>query len=155
MTGVQTCALPISLVGTADHANKTLTHINPDTRSVNTIHIEMAMKLGLPNVGPGGAGHGEGFVNGYQFYDLYFNNAKHAEHGFDPGHNFEGGVDPNADHMKIGGQFGSSLDRHDLKTGKHLSIYLAKVAKSKNSLDRKSTRLNSSHIPLSRMPSSA
>ena len=125
------------LVGTADHANKTLTHINPDTRSVNTIHIEMAMKLGLPNVGPGGAGHGEGFVNGYQFYDLYFNNAKYAEHGFDPGHNFEGGVDPNADHMKIGGQFGSSLDRHDLKTGKHLSIYLAKVAKSKNSLSGK------------------
>ncbi len=122
------------LVGTEDHANKKLTWINPDTKDVNDIHIEMAMKLGLPNVGPGGAGHGEGFVNGYQFYDLYFNNAAHDDHGFDPGHNWTGGLNPTADHRKVGGQYGSSLDRHDLKTGQHLSIYLEPVAKTKNSL---------------------
>jgi anaerobic selenocysteine-containing dehydrogenase len=120
------------LVGTEDHANKKLTMINPDTRTVSDIHIEMAMKLGLPNVGPGGAGHGEGFVNGYQFYDLYFNNAAHDEHGFDAGHNWTGGL--TGDHRKIGGQYGSSVDRHDLKTGKQLHIYLAKVATTKNSL---------------------
>ena len=120
------------LVGTEDHANKKFTSINPDVRTVSDIHIEMAMKLGLPNVGPGGAGHGEGFVNGYQFYDLYFNNAAHDEHGLDEGHNWAGGL--TGEHRKIGGQYGSSLDRHDLKTGKHLSIYLEPVATTKNSL---------------------
>ena len=35
----------------------------------------------------------------------------------------------------------------------HKEIY--ETEKSERSLDRKSTRLNSSHIPLSRMPSSA
>ena len=120
------------LVGTEDHANKKFTSINPDCRTVSDIHIELAMKLGLPNVGPGGAGHGEGFVNGYQFYDLYFNNAAHDEHGFDAGHNWAGGL--TGDHRKIGGQYGSSLDRHDLKTGKHLSVYLAGIATAKNSL---------------------
>ncbi len=123
----------VPMVGTEDHAKKTLTHINPDTRDVNTIHIEMAMKLGLPNVGPGGAGKGEGFVNGYQFYDLYFT----AHDEYKVGSNFKGGLDPNSDHRKIGGAFGSSLDRKDLKTGKHLSIYLEKVAKAKNSLSGK------------------
>ncbi len=120
------------LVGTEDHANKKFTSINPDVRTVSDIHIQMAMKLNLPNVGPGGAGHGEGFVNGYQFYDLYFNNAAHDEHGFDAGHNWQGGL--NGPHRAIGGQYGSSLDRPDLKTGRHLSIYLEPVAKTKNSL---------------------
>jgi tetrathionate reductase subunit A len=123
------------LVGTEDHANQKLTMINPDTRTVSDIHIEMAMKLGLPNVGPGGAGHGEGFVNGYQFYNLYFNNAAHDDHGFDEGHNWAGGL--TGEHRKIGGQYGSTLDRHDLKTGKHLSIYLEPIAKTKNSLSGK------------------
>jgi anaerobic selenocysteine-containing dehydrogenase len=107
--------------------------INPDCRTVSDIHIEMAMKLGLPNVGPGGAGHGEGFVNGYQFYDLYFNNAAHDEHGWDPAHNWEGGLQ--SDQIrKVGGQYGSAADRSDLKTGKHLSVYLEPVATTKNSL---------------------
>jgi anaerobic selenocysteine-containing dehydrogenase len=118
------------LVGTEDHANQKLTHINPDTRSVNDIHIELAMKLGLPNVGPGGAGHGDGFVNGYQFYNLFFDT--HDE--FNPASNYKGGLDPNADTRQTGGNYGSAADRSDLKTGKHLSVYLAKVATAKNSL---------------------
>ena len=36
-----------------------------------------------------------------------------------------------------------------------LGGYNGKVKKTPNIKDRKSTRLNSSHIPLSRMPSSA
>jgi anaerobic selenocysteine-containing dehydrogenase len=118
------------LVGTEDHANQKLTWINPDTRDVNDIHIEMAMKLGLPNVGPGGAGHGDGFVNGYQFYNLFLD----THDDFNPASNYHGGLDPDADHRKTGGNYGSSVDRGDLKTGQHLSIYLAKVATTKNSL---------------------
>lgn len=126
-------SMRLPLVGTEDHANKKLTPINPDTRSVSDIHIEMAMKLGLPNVGPGGAGHGEGFVNGYQFYDLFF-----TTHGdFKYGDTYAGGLNPNSDQRKIGGQYQSSLDRGDLKTGKHLSIYLEPVATTKNSLSGK------------------
>ena len=37
-----------------------------------------------------------------------------------------------------------------IKSGKQLSLEIKSISK-----DRKSTRLNSSHIPLSRMPSSA
>jgi anaerobic selenocysteine-containing dehydrogenase len=117
------------LVGTVDHANKKLTPINPDTRSVNDIHIEMAMKLGLPNVGPGGAGHGHGFTNGYEFYDIYF------AHGYGDGLEAgDGGLNPSNPWNQIGGEYGSSVDRSDLKTGQQLHIYLEGVATTKNSL---------------------
>jgi len=125
------------LVGTVDHNAKKHTPINPDTKSVDNIHIEMAMKLGLPNVGPGGAGHGEGFTNDYEFWDLFYDNARHAEHGYEPGHNFSGGLSPDADHIKIGGAYGSSLDRPDLKTGVQVYAYLENVAKTKNALSGK------------------
>ncbi len=130
-------SMRLPLVGTEDHANRKFTSINPDCRTVSDIHIQMAMKLGLPNVGPGGAGHGEGFVNGYQFYDLYFNNAAHDEHGYDPSYNYIGGLAPDTDQRAVGGNYGSAADRSDLKTGKHLSIYLEPVATTKNSLSGK------------------
>ena len=46
---------------------------------------------------------------------------------------------------------------HDVSTNERYAIKILSPALSKdeNSIDRKSTRLNSSHIPLSRMPSSA
>ena len=43
----------------------------------------------------------------------------------------------------------------DIKSAQELASILVESCKQYNGLDRKSTRLNSSHIPLSRMPSSA
>ena len=50
---------------------------------------------------------------------------------------------------KEGGTAGSLHKR------KYISIFIAGKCYKAHRLDRKSTRLNSSHIPLSRMPSSA
>ena len=47
------------------------------------------------------------------------------------------------------------LNRHDVTQGRFTLMYLAAPGDSQAQIDRKSTRLNSSHIPLSRMPSSA
>jgi len=110
-------------VGTVDHASETYSPINPDTKTVCNIHIDMAKKLGLPNVGTNGAGDGHDINNDYQFWNMYFDHES-----------FSGGVDPNADHNVIGGIYGSSLDRHDLATGKHFPAYVNVIAQTKNSL---------------------
>ena len=47
-------------------------------------------------------------------------------------------------------------DKHHLTASKPIIVdVVTAAAKDKDTIDRKSTRLNSSHIPLSRMPSSA
>jgi anaerobic selenocysteine-containing dehydrogenase len=111
------------LVGTVDHSARKYTPINPDTKTPDQIHIDLGLKLGLPNIGKNGAGEGHDIFTDYDLWDL------HYDHG-----DFHGGLNPDADHMKIGGIFGSSLDRPDLKTGKHMPAYIEKIAQTKNSL---------------------
>ncbi|MEE9594004.1 MAG: molybdopterin dinucleotide binding domain-containing protein, partial [Candidatus Hydrothermarchaeales archaeon] len=113
-------------VGTVDHSAQTYSPINPDTKTVCNIHIDMAIKLGLPNVGTNGAGDGHDINNDYQFWNMWFNHS-----------DFSGGVAADADHNVIGGIYGSSLDRNDLATGKHMPAYINSIAQTKNTLSGK------------------
>ena len=53
------------------------------------------------------------------------------------------------------GNMGNPMAMNLLKKGYPMTGFDLNAAAAKNLIDRKSTRLNSSHIPLSRMPSSA
>ena len=59
------------------------------------------------------------------------------------------------DTLKKNYEFKNVLTKGKYYNGNYIDIYIKKNNKKINYIDRKSTRLNSSHMPKYRMPSSA
>ena len=155
MTGVQTCALPIYIVnfnlGTYDmEAGHFLKGLGGFLINVKKLDLwfnnkELPLKYWSGGLYPGrtlifhmsGGGFGDSFIA-----ISYWNKLKEA--GFNPVYS-----NSNQDIVDIFNRCGytSVTDWRDVKDPDAMWCFAFE--------DRKSTRLNSSHIPLSRMPSSA
>ena len=123
------------VVGTVDHAGKTHTPINPDTKSVDNIHLDLLAAMGLPNVGVNADGEGNDIYNDYQMWDVYYR-GEHIEHVVHDVGGHASGISPDAPHMVIGGIFGNQGDS-SAQAGagsKHMNCYLNDAAATKNSL---------------------
>ncbi|MFQ6136416.1 MAG: molybdopterin-dependent oxidoreductase [Candidatus Hydrothermarchaeales archaeon] len=121
------------VVGTVDHKAQTYTPIHPDTKTVDQIHLDLLLKMGLPNAGKNADGEGNDIYTDYQLWNVYYN-GEHIKEVVEHVGAHKAGLDPEAPHMRIGGIFGSQAHRLDLATGKHTNAYLSNVAGTKNSL---------------------
>ncbi|MFQ6120782.1 MAG: molybdopterin dinucleotide binding domain-containing protein, partial [Methanosarcinales archaeon] len=118
------------VVGTIDPVTHDYTPINPDTKTMEDIHIMIAKKLGLPNFGKDGMGTGKDLNKAWDYYNEYLN-----------GGEFSGGLDPNTEHMMMAGKFENPNNRYDGDWMKHpygklITIYSEEAAITKHSMTK-------------------